>query len=266
MVVAPATQFESQFESGSTISAPTTNLSTEVGLMRVVIQSDLAEQVEPDVETSLFVQAASVETAPTPAQAEVFETVQTETEVVFAGDLPEVVRESSLGTMTVVSSADMMPELEDVSRFVEHHAAMTRSAQAPAAASAAVPATAIAPTSEPVVRTTAADISAQSEVVVMGTMQEVGSETTTSTYTAPAEPVKTMSVREPSSVFTDSDRTEAVLAALLRQTVTADVYEDAQRRLAARREVMATPAAGEMALIAGDNLGIQIARSAGYLE
>lgn len=83
---------------------------------------------------------------------------------------------------------------------------------------------------------------------------------------APSKTEPTMSLRTApvDAAEIEAARSEAILTELRRKAITREVYEEALARLAERREGGAELT--DKPLMAGDSLGVQIARTAGYID
>ncbi len=79
-----------------------------------------------------------------------------------------------------------------------------------------------------------------------------------------AEPTMSLRTVPADAAEIEAARSEAILTELRRKAITREVYEQALARLAERREGGAE--LPDKPLMAGDSLGVQIARSAGYID
>jgi hypothetical protein len=178
-ITSPTSLSQTGLSTTSVASASTTPASATPGQMvRVVTESELAETVQPDVATKLFAQAVPSQSIASPAQNEAASGVAAEVAELFASELPEPVREtvvaSGIRQMTVVTSEDLMPKLEEVEWFVAHHSAQAKAAQA----EVSQPETVVAEAASPVITAPATEVpfitAAETfEAPVVGTMQQM---------------------------------------------------------------------------------------------
>lgn len=135
-------------------------------------------------------------------------------------------------THSSTTTRDMMPDLAEVSGFVTHHSAMNEAPVAPATEQQpdiGEPASGMSVRTEPTGRTSRGSTDSMEQMEGMG-----------------------------------SSRTRAILDELARKSISQEDYEDSLRRLSARRQGM--DVAKNQPLMAGDRLGVSIARSAGYVD
>jgi len=145
---------------------------------------------------------------------------------------PIIDRTNSLDAIPSTTTRDMMPDLAEVSGFVAHHSAMNEAPVAPATeqqTEAGEPASGMSVRTDPTSRTSRGSTDSMEQMEHM-----------------------------------ESSRTRAILEGLARKSISQEDYEDSLRRLSARRQGM--DVAKNQPLMAGDRLGVSIARSAGYVD